>query len=79
VTKLNETYSEYLTAERGGPFFFKIMMDKLQNNSKDVTTYLISVVKNLKITDYDYPDYLLSFYILCVPYCSEICFQISIH
>jgi hypothetical protein len=53
VTKVNETYSEYPTAERGGPLFFKIMMDKLQNNSEDAATYLISVVKNLKITDYD--------------------------
>lgn len=53
VTKVNETYSEYPPAERGGPLFFKIMMDKLQNNSEDAATYLISVVKNLKITDYD--------------------------
>jgi hypothetical protein len=47
VTKVNETYSEYPTAERGGPLFFKIMMDKLQNNSEDAATYLISVLKNL--------------------------------
>jgi uncharacterized protein YaaW (UPF0174 family) len=53
VTKVNETYSEYPTAECGGPLFFKIMMDKLQNNSEDAATYLISVVKSLKITDYD--------------------------
>jgi hypothetical protein len=53
VTKVNETYSEYPPAERGGPLFFKIMMDKLQNNSEDAAAYLISVVKNLKITDYD--------------------------
>jgi hypothetical protein len=53
VTKVNETYSDYPTAEREGPLFFKIMMDKLQNNSEDAATHLILVVKSLKITDYD--------------------------
>lgn len=53
LTKVNETYNAYPIEEKGGPLFFKIMIDILQNNSDEAAKYLISVVKNLKITNYD--------------------------
>jgi hypothetical protein len=56
VTKINETYYMYPFEQRGGPLFFKIMLDLLQNNSDDTATYLINVIKNLKITDFDGED-----------------------
>jgi hypothetical protein len=39
--------------ERGGPLFFKLLMDLLQNNSTEAAEYLVNVVKNLKITNFD--------------------------
>jgi hypothetical protein len=32
VLKINETYLSYQVKERGGPLFFKLLMDLLQNN-----------------------------------------------
>ena len=52
VTKINETYYSYPVEKRGGPLFFKIMMDLLQNNSQEAAAYLVNVVVNLKITDF---------------------------
>jgi hypothetical protein len=53
VAKVNETYFAYPIERRGGPLFFKIMMDILQNNSEDSAEFLVSKVKGLKITDFD--------------------------
>jgi hypothetical protein len=53
VTKINETYYTYPVEKRGGPLFFKLMMDLLQNNSQEAAAYLVNVVINLKITDFD--------------------------
>ena len=40
VTKINETYFNYPIEQRGGPLFFKLMLDILQNNSEEAVTYL---------------------------------------
>jgi hypothetical protein len=53
VLKINETYLSYPVEERGGPLFFKLLMDLLQNNSTEAAEYLVNVVKNLKITNFD--------------------------
>ena len=53
VTKINETYFTYPIEQHGGPLFFKLMLDILQNNSEEAATYLITMVKHLKITDFD--------------------------
>jgi hypothetical protein len=53
VLKINETYLSYPVKERGGPLFFKLLMDLLQNNSAEAADYLVNVVKNLKISNFD--------------------------
>jgi hypothetical protein len=53
VSKINETYFSYPDEQRGGPLFFKITMDSLQNNSEESAEYLISTVKSLKLTNFD--------------------------
>jgi hypothetical protein len=53
VLKINKTYLSYPEEERGGPLFFKLLMDLLQNNSAEAAEYLINVVKNLKISNFD--------------------------
>jgi hypothetical protein len=53
VLKINETYLTYPVEERGGPLFFKLLMDLLQNNSAEAAEYLVNVVKNLKISNFD--------------------------
>jgi hypothetical protein len=53
VLKINETYLSYPIEERGGPLFFKLLMDLLQNNSAEAAEYLVNVVKNLKISSFD--------------------------
>jgi hypothetical protein len=53
VSKINETYSTYPAAKRGGPLFFKLMMDILQDSSDATAEYLIATVKKLKLTDFD--------------------------
>jgi hypothetical protein len=52
VLKINETYLSYPESDRGGPLFFKLLMDLLQNNSAEAAEYLVNVVKNLKITNF---------------------------
>jgi hypothetical protein len=37
----------------GGPLFFKLLMDLLQNNSAKAAEYLVNVVKNLKILSFN--------------------------
>ena len=51
-SKVLEIYLSYPTEQRGGPLFFKIMMNILQNNSKEASQYLVKTVKNIKLTDY---------------------------
>ena len=51
--KVKETYMNYPVKQRGGPLFFKIMIDILQNNSSEAAQYLISTVKNINISTYD--------------------------
>jgi hypothetical protein len=53
VLKINETYLSHPVEERGGPLFFKLLMDLLQNNSAEAAEYLVNVVKNLKISNFD--------------------------
>jgi hypothetical protein len=53
VLKINETYLSHPVEERGGPLFFKLLMDLLQNNSAEAAEYLVNVVKNLKILSFD--------------------------
>jgi hypothetical protein len=53
VLKINETYLSYPVEERGGPLFFKLLMDLLQNKSAEAAEYLVNVVKNLKISNFD--------------------------
>jgi hypothetical protein len=53
VLKINETYLSYPVEERGGPLFFKLLMDLLQNNSAEAAEYLVNVVKHLKISNFD--------------------------
>ena len=53
VTKVNELYSAYPKEQQGGPLFFKLMMDTLQDNSEESSKYLVATVKNLKLTDFD--------------------------
>jgi hypothetical protein len=52
LLKINETYLSYPESDRGGPLFFKLLMDLLQNNSAEAAEYLVNVVKNLKITNF---------------------------
>ena len=56
VTKCLETYSTYPTPQKGGPLFFKIMIDQLQTNSDEATQYLLGVLKNLKISTFKGED-----------------------
>ena len=51
--KVKETYMNYPVKQRGGPLFFKIMMDILQNDFNEAARYLISTVKNINISTYD--------------------------
>ena len=51
-TKVLETYLTYPPKQRGGPLFFKIMIDILQNNSSKAAKYLVQKVKDIKITNY---------------------------
>jgi hypothetical protein len=51
VNKVNETHLSYPAVQQGGPLFFKIMMDMLQDNSEDSAEFIISQVKNLKISE----------------------------
>ena len=51
--KVEETYNKYLPSEKGGPLYFKLMMDILQSSSEEAAKYLIKVVRNIKVTDYD--------------------------
>jgi hypothetical protein len=54
VLKINETCLAHPVEERGGPLFFKLwLMDLLQNNSAEAAEYLVNVVKNLKISNFD--------------------------
>jgi hypothetical protein len=53
VLKINETYLLYPVEECGGPLFFKLLMDLLQNNLAEAADYLVNVVKNLKISNFD--------------------------
>ena len=52
-SKVKETYLKYPVEQKGGPLFFKIMIDILQNNSSEAAKYLISTVKDIKISNYD--------------------------
>jgi hypothetical protein len=49
VLKVNETYS---SSYRGGPLFFKLLMNLLQSNLAEAAEYLVNIVKNLKITNF---------------------------
>ena len=51
--KVKETYNTYSPEEQGGPLFFKILMDTLQNNSEEASLYLINMVKQLNISKLD--------------------------
>jgi hypothetical protein len=51
VNKVNETHLKYPAVQQGGPLFFKIMLDMLQDNSEDSAEFIISQVKNLKISE----------------------------
>jgi hypothetical protein len=53
VSKVTETYYSYPDEQHGGPLFFKIMMDAIQNNSEESAEYLVSMVKNMKLTSID--------------------------
>jgi hypothetical protein len=53
VSKINKTYYSYPNEQHEGRLFFKIMMDTLQNNSEESAEYLISMVKSLKLTNFD--------------------------
>ncbi len=53
VAKIKETYDTYPMEQRGGPLFYKLMMDILQNNSEEATTYLVTTVKNINIQTYE--------------------------
>lgn len=52
ATKVKETYLKYPPEQRGGPLFFKIMIDILQNSSSEAAQYLISTVKGIHISNY---------------------------
>lgn len=45
-----EEYEEYDLEQRGGPLIFIIMMKKLQSDTDNAVQYLISSVKNMKIS-----------------------------
>ena len=53
VMKVNETYMRYQVQEHGGPLFFKIMMDVLQTNSEEAAEYLVTTIKNVKVSNFD--------------------------
>ena len=53
ATKVKETYLKYPAEQRGGPLFFKIMIDILQKSSSEAAQYLISTVKGINISNYD--------------------------
>ena len=55
-TKCLETYADYPASQKGGPLFFKIMIDQLQTNSEDATQYLLDTLKNLKISNFKGED-----------------------
>ena len=52
-TKVKETYLKYPPEQRGGPLFFKIMIEILQNSSGEAAQYLISTVKGINISSYN--------------------------
>jgi hypothetical protein len=52
VCNPSKTYLSYPEDDRGGPLFFKLLMDLLQNNSAEAAEYLVNVVKNLKIMNF---------------------------
>ena len=53
LAKVKETYDMRSNEEQGGPLFFKLLMDTLQIHSKEAAEYLVTMVKNLKISNID--------------------------
>ena len=51
-SKVLKTYLNFPPQRRGGPLFFKIMINILQNNSNEAAKYLIQTVKDIEITNY---------------------------
>jgi hypothetical protein len=51
--KCLEDYNEYSPEEKGGPLLFVIMMKKLQSHTDSAVQYLITSVKNLKISNFE--------------------------
>ena len=48
--RITDKYREYPSAQCGGPLLFKLMMDELVINTRNVADHLVDKLKNYKLS-----------------------------